>query len=100
MLGAMGAMVGRVNFGLDKIPAPVRRAADYNNTAELGRALYTQYLYPFEVAGVVLLVAIIAAIALTMRGSRQRKNPRPESQVAARREGRVRLVKMATEKRS
>jgi len=87
-------------FGLAQFDAPVRRAADYNNTAELGRVLYTEYLYPFEIAGVVLLVAIIAAIALTMRGSRQIKNPKPEHQVAVRREDRIRIVKMPAEKKA
>ena len=97
---AMGLVVGPKNFGLERFAAPVRRAADYNNTAELGRVLYTQYLYPFEIAAVVLLVAIIAAIALTMRTTRQIKNPKPERQIVVRRQERVRIVKMPAEKRA
>jgi NADH-quinone oxidoreductase subunit J len=97
---AMGLVVGPKNFGLDRYAAPVRKAADYNNTAELGEFLYTKFLYPFEIAGLVLLVAIIAAIALTMRGTRQIKNPKPERQVDVRRDDRVRIVKMPAEKRT
>jgi NADH-quinone oxidoreductase subunit J len=97
---AMGVVVGPAQFGLQRVPAPERHAADYSNTTELGRVLYTQYLYPFEIAAVVLLVAIVAAIALTMRHTRQVKNPRPERQVQARRQDRVRLVKMASEKQA
>lgn len=65
------------------------------NTRQLGKALFTEYLYPFEIAGAILLVAIVAAISLTLRkpAGRQR-TPRPERQVAARREERVRLVQL------
>ena len=59
-----------------------RHGADYSNTTELGKALYTSYLYPFEIAGAILLVAIIAAIALTMRGPRSSKAQKPGDQVA------------------
>jgi len=97
---AMGLVVGSANFGLERYAAPARKAADYNNTAELGALLYTKFLYPFEIAGLVLLVAIIAAIALTMRGTRQVKNPKPERQVEVRREERVRIVKMPPERRT
>jgi NADH-quinone oxidoreductase subunit J len=97
---AMGVVVGPKNFGIERFAAPARRVADYNNTAELGRVLYTQYLYPFEIAAVVLLVAIIAAIALTMRTTRQIKNPKPERQIEVRRQERVRIVKMPAEKRT
>ncbi|MFO1436307.1 MAG: NADH-quinone oxidoreductase subunit J [Gammaproteobacteria bacterium] len=97
---AMGAVVGPAQFGLERVPAPERHAADYSNTVELGRVLYTQYLFPFEIAAVVLLVAIVAAIALTMRRTRQVKNPRPEQQVRVRRQDRVRIVKMPAEKRT
>ncbi|KRT58713.1 NADH-quinone oxidoreductase subunit J, partial [endosymbiont of Ridgeia piscesae] len=71
MAVAMGAelllVVGPQNFGLEKFAAPARHAADYSNTEELGSVLYTVYMYPFEIAAVILLVAIIAAIRLTMR---------------------------------
>jgi len=97
---AMGLVVGSRNFGLERYAAPAREAADYNNTAELGTLLYTRFLYPFEIAGLVLLVAIIAAIALSIRGARQIKTPKPERQVEVRREERVRIVKMPAEKRT
>ncbi len=50
-----------------QMPAPPSRAADYSNTKELGRLIYTEYVYAFEMAAVILLVAIVAAIALTLR---------------------------------
>jgi NADH-quinone oxidoreductase subunit J len=81
-------------FGADKFQSPAPKAADYSNTAALGSVLYTQYVYPFEIAAVILLVAIVAAIALAMRGRRQSKYLNPASQVAARKADRVRLVKM------
>jgi NADH-quinone oxidoreductase subunit J len=68
-----------------------------SNTAALGQVLYTQYLYPFEISAAILLVAMIAAIALTMRPTRHTKYRRPEQQVNVRREDRVRLVKMPAE---
>ncbi|MDH5394785.1 MAG: NADH-quinone oxidoreductase subunit J, partial [Gammaproteobacteria bacterium] len=58
----MFMVIGPEHFGLDRIPAPARHAADYNNTRELGLVLYTVYVYPFEIAAVILLVAIVAAI--------------------------------------
>ena len=48
-------------------PPPAPLPAGYSNTKELGRLLYTDYVYPFEIAAVILLVAIVAAIALTLR---------------------------------
>ena len=62
-------------------------------------SLYTDYLYPFEIAAVILLVAIVAAIALTLREKRQTKAQKPEEQVTVRRADRVRLVKMAPDER-
>ena len=97
MFFAVGLVVGREHFGLEKSAMEITHAADYNNTRELGLALYTQYIWPFEIASVVLLVAIIAAIALTLRHTRQTKAPKPEKQVAVRREDRVRLVKVEAE---
>ena len=73
--------------------------ADHSNTTELGKVLYSDYLYPFEIAAALLLVAIVAAIALTMRERRQLKMQRPELQVTVKREERVRLIKMASEKK-
>ena len=76
---------------------PERAGADYANTLELGRILYTEYVYPFEIAAVILLVAIIAAIALTMRRRPDTKYIDPADQIKVRREDRVRLVSMESE---
>jgi NADH-quinone oxidoreductase subunit J len=70
----------------------------YSNTKELGRLLYTDYAYAFEIAAVILLVAIIAAIALTLRRRKDTKAYRPSDQLAARPEERVRLVSMPVER--
>jgi NADH-quinone oxidoreductase subunit J len=72
--------------------------AGYSNTRELGRVLYTQYVYAFEIAAVILLVAIIAAIALTLRRRKDTKALDPAVQLAVRRNDRVRLVSMPPEK--
>ena len=69
-----------------------------SNTTELGAAIYTKYLYPFELAAVLLLVAIIAAIVLTMRHRQGLKVQDIGAQVAVRREDRVRVLKMPAEK--
>ncbi|MES9862304.1 MAG: NADH-quinone oxidoreductase subunit J, partial [Candidatus Thiodiazotropha sp. 4PDIVS1] len=91
-------IVGPGNFGLEKYAAPVRHAADYSNTEELGNVLYTVYMYPFEIAAVILLVAIIAAIGLTMRRRPDTKYLDPATQVLVKRDDRVRMVSMDAEK--
>ncbi|MDH5191396.1 MAG: NADH-quinone oxidoreductase subunit J [Gammaproteobacteria bacterium] len=95
----LSLVLGPENFGLEKFAAPAAHTADYSNTKAIGSILYTDYVYPFEVAAVILLVAIIAAIALTFRRRVGTKTQKPEEQVAVRREDRVRLVKMKAEKR-
>jgi NADH-quinone oxidoreductase subunit J len=70
-----------------------------SNTAALGRLIYVDYVYPFEIAAVVLLVAIIAAIALTHRKRRESKHQDPGAQVKVRRQDRVRLISMPSESR-
>jgi NADH-quinone oxidoreductase subunit J len=72
--------------------------AGHSNTEALGRVLYTEYAYAFEIAAVVLLVAIVAAIALTLRKRKDSRSQDPSEQVRARREERVRLVSMPAEK--
>ena len=74
--------------------APVARPADYSNTKELGAVLYTEHVYAFEIAAVILLLAIVAAITLTMRRRPGLKVQNISKQVAVRREDRVRLVKV------
>jgi NADH-quinone oxidoreductase subunit J len=70
-----------------------------SNTAELGSVLYTRYVYPFELAAMLLLVAIIAAIVLTMQHRKGLKVQDVAKQVATRREDRVRVLKVEAEKR-
>jgi NADH-quinone oxidoreductase subunit J len=77
---------------------PRQIPANYSNTRELGRVLYTDYAYAFEIAAVVLLVAIVAAIALTLRRRKDSRHQDPGEQVRVRREDRVRLVSMPAEK--
>lgn len=91
----LSLVVGARHFGLEVVPSPQPHGPDYSNTKELGSVLYTVYVYPFEIAAVILLVAIVAAIALTMRRRPDTRHQRPEQQVAVRREDRVRLIKMA-----
>ena len=79
--------------------AGVAPEATGSNTRELGKLLYVDYVYPFEIAAVILLVAIIAAIALTHRQRRDTKHQDPGQQVKVRREDRVRLVDLPVEKR-
>ncbi|QDF96617.1 NADH:ubiquinone oxidoreductase subunit J [Azoarcus sp. DD4] len=98
MVIEMAMVLGGRYFGLDAMPAPPAAAADYSNTRELGRVLYTDYVYPFELASLVLLVAMIAAVSLTLRKRKGTKAIDPALQVAVKREGRVELVKMPAEK--
>jgi len=79
-------------------PAPAAPGPAYSNTKELGRVLYTDYAYPLELAAVLLLVAIIAAIALTLRKRKDTKYQDPGRQAAVKRADRVRLVSMPSEK--
>lgn len=79
--------------GLADVPA------DYSNIKSLGAVLYTDFAYPFELAGVLLLVAIIAAISLTHRGKQNNKNPVIEQQLHVRRSDRIRIINMPSEKK-
>ena len=96
MVAEMIAVLAGRYFGLVQKPADV--PAGYSNTRALGRILYTDYAYAFEIAAVVLLVAIVAAIALTLRRRKDSRTQNPSEQVRARREERVRLVSMPAEK--
>ena len=98
MLVEMVMVLGGSYFGLEAMPAPPAAAETYSNTREIGRVLYTDYVYPFELASLVLLVAMVAAVALTLRKRKGLKSIPPSEQVAVKREGRVELVKMKAEK--
>lgn len=86
------AAVGSNVFG--SVASPAAAAEDYSNLSVLGAVLYTDYVYPFELSGVILLASIIAAITLTFRGPVRRKVQNPAAQVSVKREDCVRLVKM------
>ena len=85
-------------FSPESMPRPAGQPADYSNTQELGEILYTQYAYPFEIAAIILLVAIIAAISLTLRRRPQTRYQKPAKQISARKEDRLRVVSMKPEK--
>ncbi len=93
----MVMVVGPESFGLEQFAIPEKRAADYSNTKALGRVLYTDYVYAFELASVILLVAIVAAIALTMRRRPNTRHQSPGKQVQVMKEDRLRIVKMNAE---
>ena len=86
------------NYAGEEALVPPLEAPGYSNTKELGRLVYTQYVYPFEIAAVILLVAIVAAIALTLRARKDSKYQDPARQIRVRRENRVRLVSMPAER--
>ncbi len=89
----MTAVLGGRYFGLESLPNTAAPAG-YSNTKELGRILYTDYAYPFELASVILLVAIIAAVVLTHRQRKDTKSTAVGDQLAVRREDRLRIVSM------
>jgi len=84
--------------GLRFLTTPQGQPADYSNTKELGAVLYTEHVYAFEIAAVILLLAIVAAITLTMRKRPGLKVQDIAKQVAVRREDRVRIVKVESSK--
>jgi len=95
----MASVLGPARFGPGRVAAPAPHGAGYSNTKALGETLYTQHLYAFEVAALILLVAIVAAIALTLRRRPDTRRQDPARQVRVRRRDRVRLVRMAPERR-
>ena len=94
----VGELISVLAYRIWGTGTPAEPAKGYSNTRALGRVLYTDYGYAFEIAAVVLLVAIIAAIALTLRRRKDSRSQDPAQQVKARREERVRLVSMPSEK--
>jgi len=77
----------------------IKHAANYSNTKELGRLIYTDYVYPFELAAVLLLVAIVAAIALTLRRRKDVKSQEPDKQVLVKKADRLRIVSVVSERK-
>lgn len=95
MVVEMVMVLGGKDLGMDE---PLAKSADFSNTKELGRLLYTKYVYPFELAAVLLVVAMIAAIVLTHRKRPGNKSMNPGLQVKVKRADRIRLVNMKPQK--
>jgi NADH-quinone oxidoreductase subunit J len=98
IVGELAWVLWFKQLGLDLADAAPPMAADYSNTAAVGEVLYTEYVYPFQLAAVVLLVAIVAAITLTLRGRTGARTQNVGRQVSVRRQDRVKLVKMDAER--
>ncbi|MDP2135162.1 MAG: NADH-quinone oxidoreductase subunit J [Sulfuritalea sp.] len=96
LIAEMAVVLSGRYFGLANLPAQ-NMPANYSNTKELARVLYTEYAYPFEIASVILLVAIIVAVMLTLRQRKDTKAMQPADQIAVKSKDRMRLVKMAPE---
>ncbi len=84
-------------FSTETMPRPPGQPENYSNTMELGKILYTQYAYPFEIAAIILLVAIVAAISLTLRKRPETRYQKPAKQVAVQKRDRLRIVSMKAE---
>ncbi|HEX6929938.1 MAG TPA: NADH-quinone oxidoreductase subunit J [Gammaproteobacteria bacterium] len=98
MAGLLGWVIWSQQLGVPEFVKPEPRPADYSNTTAIGQVMYTEYVYPFEIASVILLVGIIVAIALTMRRRTGTRAQDPAEQVKVRREDRIRMVKVPSEK--
>jgi len=102
VLLVVGILVMALNperLGLSIIAAPALRPADFSDVNQLGLVLYTDYAYPFEIAAVLLLTAIVAAIGLTHRPPRKRKIQNISNQIAVQPKDRLRIIKMSSEKK-
>lgn len=100
IIGEMATVLVRNFIGTTVPLNNVVQGPDYSNTAALGKLIYTDYIYAFEVAGIILLVAIIAAVALTLRRRKDNKSQDVGEQLRTRRQDRVRLVSMPSEARA
>lgn len=94
MIGLMLMVVGSQHFGLEKVPMPEAHLKDYSHVKALAGLLYSDYLLPFEIAGIILLVAMIAAIGLTFRGARDSKTQKVNLQTQVNKQQRLTIVKM------
>jgi len=97
VIAEITAVVLAKSFGVVVSQGPGAEPVTYSNTTELGSVLYTQFAYPFELAAMILLVAIVAAIVLTMRRRPGYKAQDVRRQVAVRARDRIRIVKMPAE---
>ncbi len=99
LVALMVYVISPHHFGLSTNASPVPHPADYSNVKALGSVLYTDYAYSFELAGVLLLLAIIATISLAFRGRQGKKRPTADQQINIRRENRIKIIKMKSEKK-
>lgn len=104
LLAALVTGLTIVAFGVPvaselQMPMPAAEAVDFSDIQYLGRLLFTDYVYPFEIAGALLLAAMIAAISLAHRGPVKRKVQHPSAQINVRPEDRLRIIKMPSEPR-
>ncbi|WP_172199047.1 NADH-quinone oxidoreductase subunit J [Niveibacterium sp. COAC-50] len=90
----MAVVVGGKWFGVDAMPMPAEAAGPYSNTKSLAWLMFTDFVYPFELASFILLVAMIAAISLTLRSRPGNKAIDPAKQIAVKRDDRIRIVSM------
>ena len=98
MAGEMVVLLWR-GFGAERIATVASPPAGYSNTRALGQVLYTDYVFAFEIAAVILLVAIVAAIALTLRHRKETKYQDARTQLAATKAGRLKIVDVPSEER-
>ena len=99
LMGAeMALILGGNYLGLLESSVP-QASAEASNVKAIGRLIFTQYVYPFELASVILLVGIVAAVALTQRGKRKNKSVNPSQQVFVKAADRLRVLQMPAEKR-
>ena len=99
MATAMVLVVGSDYFASDLYTASQALTPSASNTRELGLMIYTEYLYQFEIAGAILLVAIIAAISLSMSKAKVSKTQNPSDQVVVKKKDRLRIIKMQSEEK-
>ncbi len=101
VLGLLMVLEMGLVLGAKAFQAPVADfavPAGISNTKEIGRLMFTDFVFPFELASIVLLVGMIAAIVLTYRGPKQSKYTNPNQQVFVKAKDRVRVLKMPVEK--
>lgn len=97
IVAEMGLVLGGMYWGVLESDVP-QTEAGFSNVQAVGRLLFTEYVYPFELASVILLVGIVAATALTLRGKRKSKSVSPSQQVFVKAKDRVRILQMPAEK--
>ena len=97
MAAEMALVLASREFGVEGAPSPGAPPAGYSNTRALGQVIYTDYVFAFEIAAVILLVAIVSAIALTLRSRKETKYQDPSMQLQATKADRLKIIKMPSE---